>query len=107
MGLTAEIELSLVDAGLVKFFDSNREACKEIAERAFVYAKDNIADTGLPLRRDDVATSLQVALVTNESLREFLAVKKLRQKHWYNRFADLIVDRLWEELSPIEPPAED
>ena len=98
MGLTAEIELGLVDAGLVDFFDAHREAFKAIADRSFKYAMDNVVDTGLPLRRDDVATSLQVALLTNESFREFLARKKLRQKHWYGRFADLIVDRLWEEL---------
>ena len=98
MGLTAEVELNLVDAGLVKFFNDNRPAFKEIAVRAYGYARENVAATGLTLRRDDVATSLKVALVTNEKLREFLAGKKIRQQFWYARFADLIVDRLWDEM---------
>lgn len=98
MGLTAEVELSLADATLVSYFDANRQAFKEIAARSFEFAHDNVTATGLPLRRDDVAKSLTIALRTNESLRECLAGKKLRQQFWYGHFADLIVERLWEEL---------
>lgn len=98
MGLTAEVELSLADANLVSYFDANRPAFKQIAARSFEFAYDNVTETGLPLRRDDVAKSLTVALRTNESLRECLAGKKLRQQFWYGHFADLIVERLWEEL---------
>jgi hypothetical protein len=54
--------------------------------------------TGLPLRQDDVAANLVTALEINADLREYLAKQKLRQKFWYRRFADLILDRLWEEL---------
>lgn len=86
------------DAGLIEFFDQRRAAFKAVATRAFAYAYDNVHPTGLPLRRDDVATSLQDALVINEDLRDFLTNKKLRQKFWYERFADLILDRLWKEL---------
>lgn len=98
MGLTAAVELSLADAGLIEFFDKNVPAFRALAVRAYSFAYDNVHATGLPLRRDDVATSLVTALEINEDLRECLALKKLRQKHWYQRFADLILDRLWEEL---------
>lgn len=98
MGLTAEVELSLQDAELIEFFDQNREAFKEIAEKAYGFAYDYVHPTGLPLRLDDVATSLTAALVPNEALRARLAQKSLRQKFWYTRFADLILDRLWKEL---------
>lgn len=98
MGLTADVELALQDAELDDFFDSNREAFKEIATRAYSFAHDNIIDTGLPLRRDDVSKGIAIGLTTNEALRDCLAEKRLRQKFWYERFADLITDRLWEEL---------
>jgi hypothetical protein len=98
MGLTADVELALQDAELDGFFDDNQTAFKEIAARSYEFAHDNVKATGLPLRRDDVAKSVKIALVTNESLRDCLAGKRLRQQFWYERFADLIVDRLWEEL---------
>ncbi len=102
MGLTAERELALRDANLVEFFDKNQKAFKELAKVALRYARSYVTTTQLPLRRDDVAASLVIALNTNESLREYLAGKKLRQKLWYRDFADLIVDRVWEELSREE-----
>jgi hypothetical protein len=98
MGLTADVELALGDASLVTFFDQNRAAFKEIATRSYSFAFDNVTETGLPLRHDDVAKGVVIALVTNEALRECLATKKLREKLWYTRFADLVVERLWEEL---------
>lgn len=98
MGLTADVELALRDAGLVEYHDDNRAAFKEIATRSYEFAHDNVVATGLPLRRDDVSKSLKIALITNESLRNFLASKSLRQQFWYERFADLIVERLWKEL---------
>lgn len=98
MGLTADVELSLGDAGLIEFYDGDVGAFKVLAARAYAYAYENVHATGLPLRRDDVAVNLVTALVINDDLRTCLAEKKLRQKFWYQRFADLILDRLWEEL---------
>ena len=98
MGLTANVEMSLSDAGPIGFYDKHVPAFKALAARAFAFAHDNVTATGLPLRKDDVGTSLVTALEINEELREYLAGKKLRQKFWYSRFADLILDRLWKEL---------
>ena len=104
MGLTAEVELELVDAGLVKFFDDHRPAFKLMAVTAHDYASTYVKPTGLRVRRDDVAESLVFALQTNELLRDFLHSEHLGQKYQYRRFADLILDRLWEELTD-EPSA--
>ena len=98
MGLTAKDELSLRDASLIGFYNKKVPAFKAIAARAYAYAYDNVKTTGLQLRRDDVAVSLINALEINDDLRTYLAQKKLPQKFWYQRFADLILDRLWEEL---------
>ncbi len=98
MGLTAQDELSLSDAGLTAFFEHNMAGFKALAARSYAFTRENVQPTGLPLRRDDVAGNLAGALEINEGLREFLAEKKLRQKFWYRRFADLVLDRLWEEL---------
>lgn len=105
MGLIAEVELELRDAGLIQFFDDHRVAFQAMAETAHSYAVSYVEPTGLPVRRDDVAGSLVFALETNELLRDFLATNHLRQKYQYRRFADLILDRLWEELTN-DPAAE-
>jgi hypothetical protein len=99
MGLTAEVELSLRDTGLIDFFDDRRQGFTDIAKASFEYAEGYVSEIGLPLRPDDVAKILVPALTTNEALREFLARKKLRQQYWYRHVADLILDRLWEELT--------
>jgi hypothetical protein len=98
MGLVAEVELELRDAGLIDFFLLHKPAFKAMAETAYHYTKTYVQPTGIPVRRDDVAGSLVSALETNEKLRDFLASHRLRQKYQYRRFADLILDRLWEEL---------
>jgi hypothetical protein len=99
MSLTADVELTLQDKELTNFFDDHRAAFKEAAAEAFGYASGYVTRIGLPLRRDDVAKILIPALETNDLLRERFAEKKLREKYWYRNFGDLILDRLWEELS--------
>ena len=98
MGLTAEVELALKDAELDVFFENNRAAFKEIARLSHEYSFNSFAPASLTLRKDDVAKILVAALVVNSTLRDKLAEKKLRQQMWFSRFADLILDRLWEEL---------
>ncbi len=105
MGLTAEVELELRNAGLIQFFNDHRAGFQAMAETAYYYAVSYVEPTGLPVRRDDVAASLVFALETNELLRDFLATNHLRQRYQYRRFADLILDRLWEELTH-DPAAE-
>jgi hypothetical protein len=96
--LTADVEMNLDAAGLIDFYNDRCDAFKAIATRSYSYTYENVHPTGLPVRKDDVAKSLVDALIINEDLRDYLAGKKLRQQHWYQRFADLILDRLWKEL---------
>lgn len=100
MSLTAEWELALRDVGLIDFFETNQQVFKETAQASYEYTENHVTSpVGLPLRRDDVAEILVAALTTNELLREYLASHPgMRQKYWYRHFADLILDRLWEEL---------
>ena len=108
MGLTADVEQSLRDAGLIAFFETHEAALAEMAQSSYDYADSYVSAIPLPLRRDDVAKILVPALTTNEQLRDFLAGKKLRQQYWFKYFADLILDRRWEELHGQEtnnPPA--
>jgi hypothetical protein len=98
VGLTAQMEMSLGDAGLIDFYDQHDAAFKAVAARAYSFTYTNVHPTGLPLRKDDVAVGLVTALQINEDLRAYLAAKKLRPKYWYTWFADLILDRLWKEL---------
>jgi hypothetical protein len=98
VGLTAPIELSLRDAGLIKFYDDNAPAFKAIAARTYAFTYETVHAASLQLRADDVADSLVSALEIDADLRAYLSKKNLRQKFWYQRFADLILDRLWEDL---------
>jgi hypothetical protein len=99
VGLTADVELELRDAGLVEFFERHRGAFREMAATAYEYARSYVEPTNIPVRRDDAAAALVFALETNELLRDFLATNRLKQRYQYRRFADLILDRLWEELA--------
>lgn len=98
MGMTAQMEMNLSDAGLIDFYNDNLDAFRAVAERAYEFTRMNVEPTGLTLRKDDVAVNLVPALQINEALRACLAAKKLRPKYWYAWFADLILDRLWKEL---------
>jgi hypothetical protein len=99
VGLTAEVELVLQDAGLIDFFDENRAAFQEMAVTSLAYATTYVEPTGIPTRVDDVAETLETALRTNEPLRLYLQAHHLKQKFQYRRFADLVLDRLWEEIN--------
>jgi hypothetical protein len=99
MSLTAEEYQALVSAGLTDVFKKKRAFFKSMAKKAYVYAKDAVAEAGLPVRRDDVAEPLVTALKISPSLTSFLAGAKLTQKYWVRYFADLMIDELWEELA--------
>jgi hypothetical protein len=97
VGLTAEVELSLRDTGLVDYFDRHQKPFTEMFEASRAYVAGYVETVQLPVRRDDVANRLVPALMTHEGLREFMAERKLRQLYWFQRFADLIYDRLWDD----------
>jgi hypothetical protein len=97
MALNRVKELRLTDAGLVGLYEGELELWRELAEHAYEYAKNYIAAAGT-IRQDDVVPALQPVLEVTPALREFLASRSLRQQYWYEWFAELIIDRLWDEL---------
>jgi hypothetical protein len=90
-------ELRLTDAGLVDLYEENLTLWRELAEHAYEYAKNYIAAAGA-IRQDDVVPALQPVLEVTPALREFLAGRSLRQQYWYEWFAELVIDRLWDDL---------
>lgn len=98
MALTAENELALKNAGLVDFFKQNRPYYKGLAKESYQYANKFVTAAGMIVRVDDVAQPLILALHVDSKLDKYLAAKKLTQKYWYDRFADLILDSTWKEL---------
>jgi len=99
VALTAEEIQNLRDASLIKFFNDHRDLYLEKASSAYVYAKDYVEAAGEPVRVDDVAGPLVLALKVGDPLITYLAARKLTQKYWYNWFADYVLDQLWAEVS--------
>ena len=102
MGLTATKSVRLEAAGLVSLFDEELALWLPLAQNAFNYVLGGLEESGEPVRRDDLIPPLVPVLEVTDKLREFLAENRLRQKYWYEWFAELIVDRLWEQLQEGE-----
>jgi hypothetical protein len=98
VALTAETMKHLEAAGLTKYFDDHRQLYLDKAVRAYQYASHYVQESGEKVRVDDIAAPLVLALKVGDPLSNFLAAKKLTQKYWYDRFAEYILDQLWEEL---------
>jgi len=99
MALTVEEYQSLVNVGLVKFYEDRRDMFKKMAQGAYSHTKAIVAVTGLDVRVDDVITILEPALRILPVLLTYLSGKKLTQKYWFRRFGDLVLDDLWKELT--------
>ena len=99
MALSRVKELRLKDAHLIKLYEDKFELWRAMAEHAYAYARGYIAPSGAQLRQDDVVPALQPVLEVTPELRQFLEREKLRQQYWYEWFAELVIDRLWPELT--------
>ena len=86
----------LTDAGLVELFEEDRKLWTAMAKDAHGYTRKFI---GTDVRPDDVVPTLVPALEVSDRLRTFLASRKLTQNYWYTWYAELIVDRLWDDLA--------
>jgi hypothetical protein len=102
MGLTANKSLRLEGAGLDELFDEEIALWRTLAENTYLYVSAGLADSGEPVRRDDLIAPLVPVLEVTTELREYLEAKRLKQKYWNQWFAELIVDRLWEDLGEAE-----
>ncbi len=97
MALTLEAEQRLADVGLVELFDGDRDAWLDAAKQTKAFIAGNFPQ-GSRIRRDDVAKGLIPILEVHEVLKDALSEKKLRGKFWIKDFADLIIDKTWDEL---------
>ncbi len=94
MALDATKEQALKDVSLVTLFEKNRKLWKDDAQAAFEFSAGFLE----VVRPDDVIKPLLPVLEVAPKLRQYLAEQRLSQKYWYQRFGELVLDRLWEEL---------
>lgn len=98
MALTQKKLQDLGDVGLVEFLNGDLDLWRTKAKHAYDATHAYIAE----LRPDDITGLLVAELEVANEFREYLGEKKLRQKFWYQWFAELIIDRLWVELEGDE-----
>lgn len=98
MALNRVRELALGDAHLITLFDDQNALWRQLADEAYEFAAKPIRESHHEVRQDDVIPALVIALQISEPLREFLAGRKLPQKYWYEWFAQLIIDRFWDDI---------
>jgi hypothetical protein len=101
MGLTLEAEQRLEKVGLVGFFERDIATWRDVAQKTHLFVRDGFP-AGSIIRRDDVQKALIPILAVNESLGEYLDTNRLRGKFWISFYADLIIDRTWDEIRGTE-----
>jgi hypothetical protein len=99
LALSLVKELRLEDAGLIELFEKELELWRAMARQAYAYTTGYIEASGAHIRQDDVVPALQPVLAVTPELRLFLDREKLRQQYWYEWFAELVIDRLWDEIT--------
>jgi hypothetical protein len=106
MALTLEAEQRLTDVGAVEFYEGDVNAWLDTVRdtKRFLGAK---FPQGALIRRDDVAKALVPILEVHEEFKDFRNEKKLRGKFWIKDFADLLIDRTWEQLEEEGDDGED
>jgi hypothetical protein len=104
MSLTLYWEKRLREADLVRFFDDNRAAWLTAAREAYQYAKTSFPQDSL-IRRDDAAQFLVDVIEVDDTFKNHLATNRLRQRYWAKHFADLVIDRTWNEITNEGGPA--
>jgi hypothetical protein len=102
MALSAVKVKDLEDKGFMDLFTDHHELWETKAKEAYAYTSNVVKGAGEPVRPDDVLPLLLPALDLAEEFRSFLDEKRLTQKYWRTFFGELILDRLWTELTEQE-----
>jgi len=98
MGLTLEGEQRLNAAGVVDHFDANEAAWVATITETYQFVASNFPN-GARIRKDDIAKAMLPIVEVNEDYQDFRNENKLRAKYWNSLFADLVVDRTWDQLT--------
>ena len=98
MALTLEKEQRLRNAGMFDLFEKEKPLRKAMAKEAYSYTKLYGERAKAQVRMDDVVGPLIEGLKVTGKLEEHLDEKKLKEKYWVAWFAELIVEKLWNEL---------
>jgi hypothetical protein len=98
MALTLEAEQRMDDVGLVGFYQGSQAAWLATVQATKNFVRGNFP-AGSLIRRDDVAKGLIPILEVHEEFKEYRNVHKLRGKFWIKDFADLLIDRTWDNLN--------
>lgn len=100
MALKAIEEIKLQRVGLIKFFERNQAHYEELAQQAFDYTAQILRPTGLPVRQDDVAGHLNAALEVDKPLTDYRDGNRgCAAAYWVQYFTNLVLERLWSEIS--------
>lgn len=97
MALTLEAEQRLTDVGVTAFYQQNAADWLATVRATKNFVAGNFP-AGAPIRRDDVAKALVPILEVHEGFKDYRNAQKLRGKFWIKDFADLLIDRTWDEL---------
>lgn len=97
MALTLEAEQRLTDVGVVAFYQDEAANWLATVRETKKFVERNFPDGAL-IRRDDVAKALIPILEVHEEFKDFRNAEKLRGKYWIKDFADLLIDRTWDNL---------
>lgn len=106
MGLTLESEQRLEAAGVIGHYNENEDAWLATIKETRKFVEGNFP-TGAKIRKDDIAKALVTIVEVNEGYQDFRNEKKLRAKFWNTLFADLVVDRTWDQLEAEKEDGEE
>jgi len=95
MALTSADETQLSTMGFMKLYKAHEAIWLKMAKEAYAYTKLTVPSAP---KRDDVAPHLELALQTRKDFTDGKDKQHAKAKVWNRRFADLIVDRTWQQL---------
>jgi hypothetical protein len=94
LALTQKKLQDMKDASLTSLLEEDGPSWKAKSRHAFNATHAFIKE----IRPDDVVPLLVAELEVTPEFRNYLAKKKLKQKYWSEWFAELIIDRYWNEI---------
>ncbi len=101
MSLTYAKLQDLRGQGFEQLYQDHAERWLSLAQTAYEsYAA--LLPEGEEPRIDDAAKFLYVSLEIDDVLRTFMQTNRIRAKKWIEGFGDLILDRVWNQLTAEE-----